>query len=166
MKKLLFAFCALVTIVACNDEDPIPINSSVLISFQARFPEAQHVTWASEGGYLVAEFYLVEGGVNKECAAWFSPTGEWQMTEREMAYADLPMAVQTSFMSGEYATWVIDDVIKIERVNAVEYAIVADGFYLGVESEVFLYYTEEGTMVRSVIDPIDEYWGYILEPLC
>ena len=75
MKKLFFFVCALSALVACNDVEPIPVSEAVLISFEARFPEAQHITWGSAGNYLVAEFYLDNGGVKEECAAWFSPTG-------------------------------------------------------------------------------------------
>lgn len=163
MKKLLFFVCALYALVACNDVEPIPVSEAVLISFEARFPEAQHITWGSAGNYLVAEFYLDNEGVKEECAAWFSPTGEWQMTEREMSYSSLPAAVRISFEAGEYATWVVDDVAKIERLSSVEYLIVADGFYLGVPSEAYLYFTEAGSLVRGVIDPDQAYWMYLLE---
>ena len=166
MKKFLFALCALCSVVACNDEEPIPVTSAVLISLQARFPDAQHVTWHSSGGYLVADFYLVEEGARQECAAWFTPTGEWQMTERELSYADLPLTVQAAYEASEYATWGVEDVVKIERPSSVEYLIAADGFYLGVESDAYLYYTEGGSLIRSVIDPNEEYWGYVLEPMC
>lgn len=161
MKKFLFAVCAVMTLVACNDEDPIPISEAVLNSFNARFPEAHNVTWQSRGGYLVADFYLSEEGSPEECMAWFTPVGEWQMTQREMLYASLPAAVRASFESGEYATWVVDDVVKIERISSVEYLISADGFYLGEESDAYLYYTEGGVLIRSIIDPDDyPYWGY------
>lgn len=161
MKKIFFAMCALVALCACNDEDPIPVSQAVLDSFRARFPEVSNVTWQSSGGYLVADFYLYDGGQPEECLAWFSPVGEWYMTQREMLYANLPAVVKASFESGDYATWLVDDVIKVERASSVEYVISADGYYLGVESDAYLYYSEGGVLLRSVIDPDDyPYWGY------
>lgn len=166
MKKILLAICALVALCSCNDDDPIPISQAVLNSFIARFPEARNVTWQSSDGYLVADFYLNENGVPEECLAWFTPVGEWQMTQREMMYANLPVAVRAAFESSDYATWVIDDVVQVERISSVEYVISAEGFYLGVESDAYLYYDEAGVLVRSVIDPDYEYWGYMLQPIC
>lgn len=166
MKKIFFLICALVTFVSCNDDDPIPISQAVIKSFHARFPEARNVTWQSSDGYLVADFYINDNGTAEECLAWFTPVGEWQMTQREIRYANLPEAVRASFESSDYATWIIDDVIKVERISSVEYVISADGFYLGVESDAYLYYDEAGVLVRSVIDPDYDYWGYILQPMC
>lgn len=160
MKKILFAMCALLALVACNDADPIPISAAVQNSFHARFPEAQRVRWGSSGDYIVADFYIDDGGVPTECQAWFTYVGEWYMTQREISYSALPQAVQAAYESGEYATWIVDDVIQVERIDSLQYLIVADGFYLGVESEAYLFYLPSGVLAQGVIDPDLPFWAY------
>ncbi len=160
MKKILFAMCALLALVACNDADPIPISAAVQNSFQARYPEAQSVRWGSSGDYIVADFYIDAGGVPEQCQAWFTHVGEWYMTLREKPYSALPQAVQVAYESGEYATWIVDDVIQVERIDATQYLIVADGFYLGVESEAYLFYLPSGVLAQGVVDPDLPFWAY------
>ena len=151
MKNLLIALCILSLLAACND-DPVTLNSSVLDAFHARFPDARNVTWASDGGYLVADFYLAQSGIDGQ--AWFTPPGGWYMTQLEIAYASLPVPVMAAFEAGVYATWGIDDVVKVEREGEpVEYIIVAEGFIDGAQSDAYLFYDEDGVLLRSEIDP-------------
>lgn len=138
---------------ACSD-DPIPLNSAVLDAFHARFPDARSVTWASNGGYLVADFYIVESGATTEGEAWFTPIGEWYMTQLEMNYTALPLAVRAAFEAGDYAGWGVDEVVKMEREGEpLEYIVVAEGFIDGVESDAYLFYSEDGELLRSEINP-------------
>ena len=160
MKKILFAMCVALALVACNDADPIPISAAVQNSFHARFPEAQSVRWGSSGDYLVADFYINAEGVIEHCQAWLTPVGEWYMALREISYSALPLAVQAAYESGEYATWIVDDVMKVERIDSTQYLIAADGFYLGVESEAYLFYLPSGELVQSIIDPDLPFWAY------
>ena len=154
MKKLLSMLAAIVLLAACGDDDNIALNSSVLDAFHARFPNANSVTWASAGGYLVADFYLVEDGATAECEAWFTPIGEWYMTQIELPYAALPVAVKAAFEASDYAAWGLDEVVKMEQVNEpIEYIIVAEGWLDGVESDVYLFYDEDGQLLRSEINP-------------
>lgn len=151
MKKFLTFFCSLALLTACGD-DPIPLNSAVLDAFHARFPDARSVTWASNGGYLVADFYLAESGV--EGQAWFTPIGEWRMTQLEIAYNALPLTVRVAFEAGDYAAWGVDEVVKMERDDEpVEYIIVAEGLLDGVESEAYIFYGEDGELLRYQINP-------------
>jgi hypothetical protein len=82
------------------------------------------------------------------------------MTQREISYSALQQAVQTAYELGEYATWIVDDVIQVERIDSLQYLIVADGFYLGVESEAYLYYLPSGVLAQGVIDPDLPFWAY------
>ena len=64
------------------------------------------------------------------------------------------MAVRAAFEAGDYAAWGIDDVVKVEREGeSVEYIIVAEGFIDGVQSDAYLFYDENGELLRSEIDP-------------
>ena len=163
MKKLLATLCAIGLLAACSD-DPVTLNSAVLDAFHARFPDARNVTWASDGGYLVADFYLTESGTDGQ--AWFTPVGEWYMTQLEVTYASLPAAVRTAYEAGDYAAWGVDEVVKMEREGEpVEYIIVAEGFLDGVESDAYLFYDEDGELLRSEIDP-DYEWCCVKRTSC
>lgn len=63
-----------------------------------------------------------------------------------------------AFMASEYATWRIDDIDYILR-NGVEtiYVIEVEGEKDGVRMDVDLYYTEDGVLVKEVIDAEDDY---------
>jgi hypothetical protein len=154
MKKFLTLLSAVVMLAACSDDDHLILNSSVLDAFHARFPDARSVIWTSSGDYLVADFYLVEDGTAAECEAWFTPIGEWRMTQLEMPYAALPLAVRSAFEAGDYAAWGVDEVVKMERDDEpVEYIIVAEGLLGGVESEAAIFYSEDGELLRYQINP-------------
>ena len=151
MKNLLIALCTLSLLAACND-DPVTLNSSVLDAFHARFPDARNVTWASDGGYLVADFYLTPSGIDGQ--AWFTPIGGWYMTQLEITYAALPTAVRAAFEAGDYAAWGVDEGVEVEREGEpLEYIIVAEGMLGGEESDAYLFYGEDGELLRSEIDP-------------
>ena len=161
MKKLLILLSAVVMFAACSDDDHLILNSAVLDAFHARFPDARSVIWSSSGDYFVADFYLVEGGTAAECEAWFTPIGEWRMTQLERPYALLPAAVKAAFEAGDYAAWGVDEVVKMERAGEpMEYIIVAEGLLDGVQSDAYLFYDEDGQLLRSEIDPDYEWWCY------
>ena len=72
---------------------------------------AGRVEWDWEDGYYVADFY----DDRYETEAWFTPGGEWVMTETDIPYAALPQAVKTAFEGSEYADWRVDDADQVER---------------------------------------------------
>lgn len=65
--------------------------------------------------YIVAEFR--DGGLDHD--AWFTPGGEWVMTEVDYArnLHDLPRAVQDGYAATRYAQdgWTVDDIDEIQR---------------------------------------------------
>ena len=167
MKKLLYLLSATLLLFACGDDDTASPNSAVLDAFHARFPDARSIVWSSNGGYFVADFYLVDAGSTTEGEAWFTPIGEWYMTQLEMPYTSLPVAVMAAFEAGDYAAWGVDEVVKMEREDLpLEYIIVAEGFLDGVESDAYLFYDVSGQLLRSEINPDYEWWSCYERPTC
>lgn len=150
---------------SCNDNDdlhsnPVPENipEKVILEFNAKYPNATNVTWSTKDTYAVANFYLAStrtGGHEPNNTAWFNMAGHWNMTETEISYQQLPEAVKTAFEASPYASWRIDNEIdKLQRSdnNETLYIIEASQKEGNVETEVDLYYTEEGILVKEIVN--------------
>ena len=150
---------------SCNDNDdlhsnPVPENipEKVILEFNAKYPNATNVTWSTKDTYAVANFYLAStrtGGHEPNNTAWFNMAGHWNMTETEISYQQLPEAVKTAFEASPYASWRMDNEIdKLQRSdnNETLYIIEASQKEGNVETEVDLYYTEEGILVKEIVN--------------
>lgn len=105
-------------------------------------PYDMHVEWEQKGGYFVADC-KVDG---QEKDVWFNNQAEWQLTETELLWNNLPGTVQTSFSASEYAGW------KIEEIVLLEYPVVPMQFVIEVEkgnAEYQLFYSEEGGLLQT-----------------
>lgn len=165
-----------ILMTSCSDNDdlspnPVPENipKEVILEFNQRYPTATNVTWSIKDTYVVADFYLADtraGGHEPNSTAWFSMTGHWNMTETEISYQQLPAAVKAAFEAGPYANCRIDDEIdKLQRSdnNETLYIIEVSLREEGVETEVDLYYTEEGILIKEIRDAKtdDDYHEYL-----
>lgn len=179
MKKLL-SLCALLTgmlftFSSCNNDDEPgnPGNNTppqtVVEQFYSQFPNAQNVTWeAQASGYYTASFTTPEHpqGSTK---AWFSNEGKWGMTHYEISFRQLPEAIRTAFSESTYGQsgsgWQVDDEVDVLQRNGTEtlYVIEVQKKENGTETEVELYYTEAGILVKEIAnsDPNDDYEGYL-----
>lgn len=94
---------------------------------------------------MVARFN--DGGVRSQ--AWFFKNGDWRMSEKDITYAQLPVAIQGAFEASEYAAWKIDDVELLSRegMESVYVIEVEKG-----NEEYELYYSEDGVLFRAVLD--------------
>lgn len=146
------------------------VPEAVIASFNEMYPGATGVQWTSKYSYWVADF---DGSIASKAAssqssgvnsAWYDSMGKWYMTELNGALDLLPDAVKTAFASSEYASWRVDDIDKIirEGMPAV-YVIEVEGTKDGVAMEIDLYYSEDGVLVKEVVDEEDgyDYWDYI-----
>lgn len=150
---------------SCNDNDdlhsnPVPENipEKVILEFNAKYPNATNVTWSTKDTYAVANFYLPSTRTESHepnNTAWFNMAGHWNMTETEISYQQLPEAVKTAFEASPYASWRMDNEIdKLQRSdnNETLYIIEASQKEGNVETEVDLYYTEEGILVKEIVN--------------
>ena len=170
MKRILSLCLILLTgsfvlMTSCNDNDdlhsnPVPENipEKVILEFNAKYPNATNVTWSTKDTYAVANFYLAStrtGGHEPNNTAWFNMAGHWNMTETEISYQQLPEAVKTAFEASPYASWRMDnEIAKLQRSdnNETLYIIEVSQKEGNVETEVDLYYTEEGILVKEIVN--------------
>ena len=163
----------MVITTSCNKQGPEGgINDELKNELQAalleKYPDAQDVVWSEKSGYYVADFTaaMVKADSDRvRYSAWFDSRCEWHMTETDIPFDMLPEAVRTAFAASEYADWRIDDVDMLVR-NGVEliYIIEVEGTNAdGVKQEVDLYYSEDGVLVKTVVDADKDYDydGYI-----
>ena len=168
--KLIVSGCLLSLLVitaSCNKQGGGDVfNDELKKELEAalydRYPDARDITWSERGGYYVADFTaaLVRSSMDAvRYSAWFDGGCGWHMTETDIPFDMLPEAVRTAFAAGEYAEWRIDDVDMLLR-NGVEtiYVIEVEGTTEdGVRQEVDLYYSEDGILVKTVVDAGDDY---------
>ena len=137
--------CGLVFAGCDKDEDGIRVDPGIEKAFQTRYPSANRVEWEKKAGYYVAEFW----NNNAETEAWFSGDAVWHMTETDVRYDDLPLAVRDGFMASDYADWRIDD------IDMLECAGVETVYIIEVEQgnrEYDLYFSTEGVLVKAVAE--------------
>ena len=138
------------------------VSQQAKAALAAKYPSATNVAWQTKGNYVVASFSLpasrAEAG--NDLAAWFDNGGAWYMTETDIPFTVLPQAVRTAFNASEYAAapWTVDDVDMLER-EGVEtiYVIEAEKRENGIETEVDLYYSADGVLVKMLTDSAPDY---------
>lgn len=147
---LLLALGAAWSLQSCdnNDDDSINVPAQLQNAFSEKYPNVANVRWESKAGYYVADFH--DG---YEASAWFTPNGEWQMTETDIPYDALPQAVKTTFDASEYKKWLVDDVDKLER-KGFETIYVIEVEKQNEERD--LYYSEKGDLIKTVVDLDDD----------
>lgn len=150
---LLLALGAAWSLQSCdnNDDDSIKVPAQLQNAFSEKYPNVANVRWESKAGYYVADFHN-----DYEASAWFTPNGEWQMTETDIPFDALPQAVITEFGKSEYKNdsgWLVDDVDKLER-KGLETVYVIEVERQNEERD--LYYSEEGVLIKTFIDVDDD----------
>ena len=171
MKRNTILMTLLVSTLAlagCNkDEDNGSREPAVSKQAQAalteKYPNATNVRWTAKDKYVVASFSLPESRAAEagiDLAAWFDNGGAWYMTETDIPFTALPEAVQTAFEASEYASapWRTDDVDMLER-EGVEtiYVIEVEKRENGIETEIDLYYSADGVLVKMLTDSAPDY---------
>ncbi len=137
--------CLLTTATGCDNDDNYLPDNAVVVSFNAKYPEAKRVEWENKKGYLVADFIWE----TNETEAWFDSDGNWLLTETDIRSDKLPMAIQRAFVASSYATWKVEDVDMLTRPDAATiYVIEVEKG----EKEVDLYYAEDGSLLKEVND--------------
>ena len=145
----LLAALSLCLFQSCDNDDnePVPgyVSAETKAAFDEKYPSAKDVECQTRIVFLIVDFK--QDKVEKE--AWFDNSGAWYMTETDIPFAQLPDAVKTAFRQSDYSTWIVDDVDMIERrgVETVYVIEVEQG-----NSEVDLYYSPDGILVRTVLD--------------
>lgn len=155
---------------SCNRQMPdmLPggeVTPELQAALYEMYPDAQDVVWSMKGVYYVATFKASAADVRSSsvdmisCSAWFDASYQWQMTETDIPQDMIPDAVWAAFDATEYADWRIDDIDMLRR-GGVEtiYIIEVEGTTAdGIRQDVDLYFSEDGVLVKTVIDAEDDY---------
>ncbi len=129
----------------CVSDEVVAPENRAHESFRKMYPEVTSVEWERENNYYVAEFKVG----NHDMEAWFDEGGEWQLTETDLPYNDLPEAVRQAHEAGDFKDWTVDDVDFVER-NGREAIYVLEVKRSNTEYD--LYYLADGTLVRAFPD--------------
>lgn len=150
------------TLFACNETGNEPTISilpeAVVNNFNQMYPNATNISWEQKGEYAVASFSQPQTkAAEHNTKAWFHMTSaEWGMTDTDIPFNMLPQAVLSAFNESEYskAPWTHDDEAdKIQRKNAETlYVIDVEKTENGTETDIDLYYSEDGILVKTVVD--------------
>ena len=117
-------------------------------AFQEKYPDAKNPVFEIEGNYYVVDF----NNEGSETTAWFTDQGVWMMEKIDISFTQLPAAVSTAFKQGFYSNWTVDDTYAINRLNmGIVYKIEAEQS----NSEVDLYYSQYGNLIKAVDDEIN-----------
>ena len=156
MKTRLFltAFLAGAALLVSCDDDYVRVDSSIKKTFKNQYPNAKRVEWERKADFYVADFRI--GGSDAE--AWYTHGGAWRMTETDIVYVALPDAVRSNFESGDYSTWRIDDIDKVER-NGLETVYVIE--VERGEAEYCLYYSADGLLIKAVHESHSGSYDYL-----
>lgn len=130
----------------CSDDEAAYLpDQAVVNGFIDKYPAARDIAWEKKNGYSVADFY--DGSYRAE--AWFDAAGAWMLTETDLPFGQLPVAVRDSFGRSAYAAWKIDDVDRLERpATGVLYVIEVEKD----RDEYDLFYSETGILIRAEAD--------------
>lgn len=156
IQMLAMMFIAVLAFSACSDDDNndgIKVPVAISDALKAKYPSATHIEWEQKGKYYVADC-RVDG---KETSVWYNTNAEWQLTEIDIAWADLPGTVQTTFMESEYATWEREDIDILQSpLQPTEYVIEVEKG----NTEYQLFYSEEGNLLQAkdVTGKDDTHW--------
>lgn len=166
---MIFAAAAMTIMASCTKNSVSgqsgQVPDIVAEAFSKSFPEATSVVWEDRAPYWVASFN--DGTVSVSAAgrnrsAWYENNGNLRLTESPAEYNALPQAVRTAFESSAYATWRVEDTDVIRRDGMVLiYVIVAEGRLDNIEVEVDLYYSEDGVLVKEIVDSGNDYADFI-----
>lgn len=160
-KKNLFSVAlmsCLLAFTSCSNDDDFAPNENKVVeqAFNQKYPNV-NAKWEMEKGFFKAEFY--ENNLEKD--AWFSPAGEWLLTETDVTYQQLPSQVKVGFESSAYAQWRVDDVDMLERplMNPIYVIEVEKG-----KLEYDLHFSSNGMLIKEVLDTDNDDVNYPTVP--
>lgn len=156
IQMLAMMFIAVLAFSACSDDDDndgIKVPEALSQALTTKYPSAIHVEWSQKGAFYVADC-RIDG---HDADVWYNAEAQWQLTETEILWNDVPGTVQTSFINSEYGTWARED------IDLLEYPLEPMIYVIEVEkgkTEYQLFYSEEGNLIQTkdVTGKDDTHW--------
>lgn len=165
MKQMKFTtaalLCGIFVFTSCDKHNyDTNIDSAIYDAFEREFPGAKDVSWSTNGNYAIATFdwETSRSGNDTDHTAWFEiSTAKFMMHEHDVSFSAIPQAVKTAFEESSYskAPWELEDevdVIKKDSEELIIYVIEVEKKENGVETEADLYYSEDGVLLKEIID--------------
>ena len=110
MKRIFFLLLFFAAFTLTNAQIR-KIPAAVTDAFAQRYPHATKVEWKDKLQYFEASFELN----GSEISADFSSKGEWQGSERNMNFDDLPAEVKDGFAKSKYTDWDKKSVTEVQE---------------------------------------------------
>ena len=121
------------------------IPADVTDAFATRYPHATRVEWKDKQHYFEASFVLNGTSIN----ASFSQKGEWEGSEREMEFDQLPHEVKDGFEKSKYANGQKNAVYELQQHGKpLQYRISVQKSGLQKKN---LYFDANGKLTKEVI---------------
>jgi hypothetical protein len=119
------------------------IPATVTDAFATLYPHASHVEWKDKLEYFQAKFQL--NGCTITAA--FSSKGEWEGSERELSFEQLPDEVQSGFLKSKYAERRKTDAYEVQQLGKpLQYRICVEKS--SIQKKV-LYFDVNGKLVKE-----------------
>lgn len=129
--------CGLLT--SCSeDEEYTPYKDTL----EAMYPDMVYAIWYEDHGMFRArtsDYHIYK-------TVWFTPEGEWVMTQHDISYDDLPLPIRESFEGSKYQNYTLKNVYHYEQPgieNTYVISLYQDFMYAN------LYYRENGELYRE-----------------
>lgn len=121
------------------------IPSEVTDAFAERYPHAQKVSWKDNITNFEAKFILN----GYEMSAEFNSKGEWQNSEKQIKFEELPSPVQDGFSKSKYSDWENVSIAEIEKNGEqLQYRIYVKKSAI---EKKYLFFDVGGKLLRDAI---------------
>ena len=130
MKKFNIWTVALLLIISVSTFANTP-PGNIQSTFKKMYPKANDIAWSQDDGYYCANFVM--NGFTKN--VWFNTQGQ-------------SPAVYNAFVSGSYASWVVDNVTMVEFPKWQAIIVIKVG-QDNVDIKYQLFYTPQGVLLKT-----------------
>lgn len=155
--KRLFGIIMMLLITSTGLIFAIDAPANVAAAFKKYYPEVGLVIWSQDQGYYKGQFEYE--GFNK--SIWFNDQAQWVMEQTAIGSVDdVPPAVYNSFVSGEYANWIVETVTLVNFPKWQSIFVIKVG-QNNAEGTNQLFYQPNGNLLK-IVDVTNQYG--ILEP--
>ena len=142
MKKI--SFLAVILLLSGSAFAILP-PGNIQAAFKKMYPKANGIAWSQDDGYYCANFVM--NGFTKN--VWFNTQAQWQMTQTDLVSLDrVTPTVYNAFVSGPYASWVVNDVTMVEFPKWQAIIVIKVG-QDNVDIKYQLFYSPQGMLLKT-----------------
>ena len=143
MTKKTFLFSAMLLFSLSIIAQVRKIPATVTEAFRNRYPHAVNVEWKDKLSCFEADFELN----NSNMVTKFSADGNWQSTERDIYFNDLPATVKDGFSKSKCADWQVKSIIEVQTMaEPLEYRLTVKK---GSRQKKNLVFASNGKLIKE-----------------